>query len=199
MKRYMKCLLMALMVLSLLVVAGCDPQDETGGADRSSSSAPVESRASSSGSAPGSAASGVKKTETLTLKVYYPNEDGTKLLASTRKVETDGRDKYVLAMESLLAGTTDKGQITVIPKQAKLRSVKVAGGVAKVDFTQALQKNFVGGSTGEEMLVGSVVDTLTEFPDVKKVQILIEGKPIESLAGHMDLSEPIARMEYLLK
>lgn len=47
------------------------------------------------------------------------------------------------------------------------------------------------------MLVGSIVDTLTEFPEVKRVQILIDGKAIESLSGHMDLTQPLARMKQL--
>ena len=101
-------------------------------------------------------------------------------------------------MRSLLAGTQEKGQTVIIPKQAKLQSVKVADGTAKVSFSRELAKNFVGGSTGEEMLVGSIVDTLTEFPEVKRVQILIDGKAIESLSGHMDLTQPLARMKQLL-
>ncbi|MBQ5389910.1 MAG: GerMN domain-containing protein, partial [Anaerovibrio sp.] len=58
---------------------------------------------------------------------------------------------------------------------------------------------FVGGSTGEEMLVGSLVNTLTEFPEIKKVQILVEGKEIDSLSGHLDLSRPVERMPELIK
>ena len=49
------------------------------------------------------------------------------------------------------------------------------------------------------MLVGSIVNTLTEFPEVQKVRILIDGAPVETLSGHMDLSEPLARMTELLK
>ena len=67
-----------------------------------------------------------------------------------------------------------------------------------MDFSQDLVKHFVGGSTGEEMLVGSIVNTLTEFPEVKQVQILIEGSPVETIAGHMDLSVPLERMKDLL-
>lgn len=81
----------------------------------------------------------------------------------------------------------------------KLRSVKVQDGVATVDFSKELQKNFNGGSTGEEMLVGSIVNTLTDFPEVKKVRIRIEGEDVETLSGHMDLSEPLPRMTELLK
>ena len=64
---------------------------------------------------------------------------------------------------------------------------------------EVLQKNFVGGSTGEEMLVGSVVNTLTEFPEIQKVQILVDGQEVETLSGHMDLSQPLPRMTELLK
>mgnify|MGYP001672174962 CR=1 FL=1 len=192
---------MALMVFSLLLTAGCDPQGSASGQNAAQSSAQQSSSStsSSSGKSSGSTTSSAAKSESLTITAYYPNEDGTKLLASKRTVQLGKEDKYTAAMESLLTGAKDKGQTTIIPKQTKLRSVKVAGGVAKVDLTQAVQKNFVGGSTGEEMLVGSIVDTLTEFPEVKKVQILVEGKTIDSLSGHMDLSEPIARMDQLLK
>ena len=103
-----------------------------------------------------------------------------KLIADKRTVTLDGQEKYTAAMESLLEGTKENGTATV-------------------DFTGDLRKDFVGGSTGETMLVGSVVDTLTEFPEVKKVQILIDGKKVESLSGHMDLSQPMGRMADLLK
>ena len=121
------------------------------------------------------------------------------LVAVTRTVNTEKDDKYTAAMKSLLTGTKEKGQTTVIPKKAKLHSVKVQNGTATVDFSKELQQNFSGGSTGEEMLVGSIVDTLTEFPEVQNVQILIDGAKVETLSGHMDLSEPLARMSELVK
>ena len=64
--------------------------------------------------------------------------------------------------------------------------------------SKELEQNFSGGSTGEEMLIGSIVNTLTDFPEVQKVQILIEGASVETLSGHMDLSEPLTRMTELL-
>ena len=140
-----------------------------------------------------------EKNQEFTINVYYPNEDGTKLLPVKRKVRPlSSEDKYTAAVKSLMEGTKEKGKIVILPKQAKLRSVKLVNGVAKVDFSQDLVKHFVGGSTGEEMLVGSVVNTLTEFPEVKQVQILIEGNPVETLGGHMDLSTPLSRMKDLL-
>ena len=138
------------------------------------------------------------KPKEMQVNVYYPRNDGTGLIAVRRKVNTEKDDKYTAALKSLLTGTKEKGQTTVIPKKAKLRSVTVKDGVATVDFSKELQQNFSGGSTGEEMLVGSIVNTLTEFPEVKSVQILLEGKKVDSLAGHLDTSKPLKRMTELL-
>mgnify|MGYP000929872885 FL=1 len=133
------------------------------------------------------------------VNVYYPRDDGTGLLPVSRTVKLEKDDKYTAALKSLLTGTKEKGQTNVIPKKAKLRSVTVKDGVATVDFSKELQQNFSGGSTGEEMLIGSIVNTLTDFPEVKKVQILIDGASVETLSGHLDLSEPLPRMTELLK
>ena len=139
------------------------------------------------------------ESKEVKVNVYYPRDDGTGLLPVSRTVKLENEDKYTAALKSLLTGTKEKGQTNVIPKKAKLRSVTVKDGVATVDFSKELQQNFSGGSTGEEMLVGSIVNTLTDFPEVKKVQILIDGASVETLSGHLDLSEPLPRMTELLK
>ncbi|MDD6134157.1 MAG: GerMN domain-containing protein [Selenomonadaceae bacterium] len=196
MKR-LRVILLAVLAMALLVTAGCDPNNEKGTPGGSSAAI-----SGNSGASAGSAAtsSGTEKAaKKMNIKVYYPDKQGMKLIVVKRTIKADGSDKYTEAIKSLLQGPRDKEQIAVIPKQARLKSVTVKGDVAYVDFSQDLVKKFTGGSTGEEMLVGSVVDTLTEFPEIKKVQILVEGKEIETLAGHMDLSSPIARMAGLLK
>ena len=139
------------------------------------------------------------KPQEISVKIYFPNNDGTKLLSVTQKVALGNKeDKYTAALQALLAGTDDAGMVTVIPKNTKLRSVVVKDGVAKVDFSQELTKKFTGGSTGEEMLAGSIVDTLTEFPEIKQVQFLVNGQEIETIGGHLDTSVPLARMDKLL-
>ncbi|MCR5440421.1 MAG: GerMN domain-containing protein [Selenomonas sp.] len=193
----LRVILLAVLAMMLLVTAGCDPNNEKGTSGGSSASISGNSGASA-GSAASSAGTG-NAAKKMNIKVYYPDEQGMKLIAVKRTIKADGSNKYTEAMKSLLQGPKDKGQIAVIPKQAKLKSVKVKGDVAYVDFSQDLVKQFTGGSTGEEMLVGSIVNTLTEFSEIKKVQLLVEGKEIETLAGHMDLSSPIARMAGLLK
>ena len=135
----------------------------------------------------------------LTIKVYYPDEQGMKLKAVQKTVKVGSDDKYTAALKALLDGTKEKGLATIVPKQAKIKSVKVQGDTAFVDFNENLIKKFIGGSTGEEMLVGSIVNTLTEFEEIKKVQLLVEGKKIESISGHLDLTKPVERMDSIIK
>lgn len=189
-------LVLALSMLCAVMLAGCDEQQQ-GAAD--TKDAAIASSSSSSSSGSGSAASeAAPQAKLVNIKVYYPDENATGLVAVEKSVK-DSDNKYQAAVEALMAGTDKKGLANVFPKKAKLLQVTVSGKVAKVDFSKELQKNFVGGSTGEEMLVGSVVNTLTEFPEIQKVQILVDGKEIETLSGHMDLSQPLPRMNELLK
>ena len=177
MKHYLRYALLAVAAGMLLLLAGCNSSSTRGADDGSSSAARSESGATAGTPKSSSSASSGAKEEKLDIKVYYPNEQGTKLIAVKRQVTVGKTDKYTAAMNSLLEGTKEKGQTAIIPKQAKLRSVKVENGVAKVDFSQELVKNFVGGSTGETMLVGSVVDTLTEFPEVRRCRFLWRANP----------------------
>lgn len=183
---YILAVLAAVSVLAL--AAGCS--DEQKGA--SSPAAQTEQMQDQEKSA-------AAEPKELMVNVYYPRSDGTGLVAVRRTVSTEKDDKYTAAMKSLLTGTKEKGQTNVFPKKAKLRSIVVKDGIATVDFSKELQTNFSGGSTGEEMLIGSIVNTLTDFPEVQKVSILIDGSAVETLSGHMDLSEPLTRMTELLK
>ena len=186
-------LVLALTLLCAMVLAGCDEQKQ----GEAGSKTVVSSSTGSSSSSSSSFQSG-SKAQLVNIKVYYPDENATGLVAVEKSIK-DTDNKYQAAVEALMAGTDKKGLANVFPKKAKLLQVTVSGKVAKVDFSRELQKNFVGGSTGEEMLVGSVVNTLTEFPEIQKVQILVDGQEVETLSGHMDLSQPLPRMTELLK
>lgn len=184
--------IIVLTVLCTIALAGCDEQNKK---DAGSGAPPVVSSSGSSGSS----SSVGQEAATMDIRVYYPDVNATGLVAVTKTVRVKGTDKYRAAVEALLAGTDNKELAAVFPKKTKLLKIAVSGGTARVDFDKTLRTDFVGGSTGEEMLVGSLVNTLTEFPEIKEVQILLEGKEIDSLSGHLDLSGPVKRMYELIK
>lgn len=80
-----------------------------------------------------------------------------------------------------------------VAPEARVREVWVSpGGIAYVDFDQAFYDFSGGGSLAELHTVYGVVATLTvSFPEIIAVQFLVEGRWIETLAGHVDLSRPL--------
>lgn len=80
-----------------------------------------------------------------------------------------------------------------IPRGTVLRSVRLQGDTAVADFSAELVMNHWGGSRSEEMTVYSIVNALTEFSYVKKVEILVEGKPLQTISGHMQIEGPLER------
>ena len=136
-----------------------------------------------------------KKEGTMNVKVYYPDDSGLKLVAVNREIVVDDSiDKYTAAVELLREDPGKDNLTTIFPGNASIRSITVEGSMAIVDFDKSILKGFVGGSTGEEFLIGSIVDTLTNFPEITSVKFLVDGQEIETLSGHMDLSMPLERM-----
>ena len=132
----------------------------------------------------------------ISLKIYYPDDAGINLVGVNRTVEIkNDADKYLAAVRLLMKNPEEKDLTVIFPKNAKINNVTFADGTAFVDFDSNITKSFVGGSTGEELLVNSVVKTLTEFKEVQQVRFLVDGKEIETLSGHMDLSAPIKKSD----
>lgn len=84
-----------------------------------------------------------------------------------------------------------KREESPFPPGTRVLSVTLRdNGVAWADFNRALVVNFPGGSTRESLIVRAIFGTLGQFPAVRAVKITVEGKSIESIGGHLDLSEP---------
>lgn len=121
------------------------------------------------------------------------------LVPEKRKVPAGG-DMMKKAVEELVRGPyTNSGVGPALPKGSKLLGLKVEGQTATVDFNAATQKNLNVGSSGEALVIAAVVNTITEFPNVKDVQILIEGQKVESLAGHIEANKPFTRNEKVIR
>jgi spore germination protein GerM len=83
----------------------------------------------------------------------------------------------------------------VFPEGVRLLSATVQNGALQLNFSPELTQNFAGGSDDEAALVNAITSTAGSFPNIERVQILVDGKPIESLGGHIDLSHalPVSR------
>ncbi len=104
------------------------------------------------------------------------------------------------ALDTLLKGPTAQeinlGLMTMIPSGTALRGVTVRGDVAYIDFSESFRFNSLG-LDGMRAQLRQVVYAATEFPTVKKVQLLIEGKKVDYLGTEgVRIDQPLARSEF---
>jgi len=128
-------------------------------------------------------------------RLFYVTPSGSRLMPVEREVDfadTPGAQARRL-VEAQLAPPPE-GVVSAIPEGTKLRNLYVSGGIAYVDVTGEITTGHTGGSLAEILTVYSLVNVLTEnLPAVTSVQILIDGKEADTLAGHVDLRRPLER------
>jgi hypothetical protein len=128
--------------------------------------------------------------------LYWPAADGTGLRPSTVEVfateSTADQAKQVLG--KLLSGEPPQGCVAPLPPGVRLRALFVdERGTAHVSFSRDLVDSAPGGSAWELAAVHAVVNSLTSsLKEIQRVQFLVEGAEVETLAGHVELSAPIA-------
>lgn len=149
----------------------------------------------------------VPSTSSVDLVLYFGDDQAMEVLPEHRRVEVPSdpaqrESTPALIVKELLKGPQDPLLRKTLPPEAKLLSVEVANGVAHVNFSKEMQTKHWGGSAGESMTILSLVNSLTQIDPmtsssaITKVQILVEGKTVETLAGHFDTSKPLERQIY---
>ena len=127
--------------------------------------------------------------------LYFASGDGQKLVAESRQIPGCESDEDCLSevVQALIAGPAGD-LVAILPSRATLRNLAVVDSLVEVDFSQELVDAHPGGTQSELLTVYGLTDTLAvNFPHIRQVQILVEGNPVKTLKGHVDLqreSEP---------
>lgn len=110
---------------------------------------------------------------------------------SSSSIQLEDRVKDVV--ETLLKGPQELGY-TPIPKGTHLIGIFLdQEGIVYLDLSEDVQENHPGGTWGEMMTIYSLVNTVMDnFHTIKGVKILIMGKEIETLKGHIDTRYPFS-------
>ncbi len=129
-------------------------------------------------------------TEQVTLYVAY-DEDGTLRPQGARIPLPSGRQQRAEELlRALLSIYLNKATPHVLAPGADIRSVYlVEPGVAVIDLNATFANEHRSGVLVEELTVTSLIRTISaNIPGIQKMQILVDGKERETLAGHADLS-----------
>jgi hypothetical protein len=130
--------------------------------------------------------------------LFYVSEDGAELVAVNRAVPYGAtpaeQARHIVETQ---VGPPPEGMASAIAPGTKVRAVFLAGrGEAYVDLSPEATTAHSGGSLNEALAVFAIVNALTaNLADVTTVQILIDGKEAETLAGHVDLRQPLGKAQ----
>lgn len=134
----------------------------------------------------------IQDYEKAAIRLYFANEAGTMLVPVTR---TDfyntnvPMEQYVV--EQLIRGPRGEGSFSVLPVTSKLTGVTSRDGICYVSFDSSfLSENF---TASPEVVIYSIVNTLTELNGISKVQISIGDPPEPVFRETVALGMPLER------
>lgn len=135
---------------------------------------------------------GIQDTDLSTIKVYYPVKD--KLLMEERKVR---RQTSTPSMAEAIIGeflncySIEQG--CLIPQGTRLLHTFMGkDSILYIDFSDEIRRNFQGDAYGELLLLRGLYESIiSNLSGIEDIKILVEGKEIESLGGHISILYPL--------
>ncbi|MCF8011292.1 MAG: GerMN domain-containing protein [Clostridiales bacterium] len=194
----MKKIYFAAILALIICVAGCFsiPPKSTDDSGEDSKEGPGNKMLKSPGIPVQSSSLEGPVNETTTIVLYFADSNGN-LTPKNREVpKVTGIARKT--MNELCKGPESPGVSAVMPAETHLLDINIRDGLCTVDFSGELKKNHPGNAVKERLTVYSIVNSLTQFPTVNKVQILVEGEKKETLAGQVNISSPLERNSSIL-
>ena len=129
----------------------------------------------------------------LLVTLFFASPDGTELVREGREIGPCADSaKCVEAVVGELINGPLGDLAPTLPAATSIHAVQVNGDLAQVDLDEEMIKGLPGGSSAEMTAVYSIVDTIAvNFPRIKQVKFLFNGKTVETLKGHLDLRGPL--------
>lgn len=131
------------------------------------------------------------EAKTATIELYYTDPELLGVEKTSKEIAyTDEEDKYKKTFEGLQSSTDDQF-VPLWRDSIKLTSVKFEQGALTLDIIKPDEANL--GSGGEMYAIEALRNTFFQFDEVKSIELLVEGKKVESLMGHVELEHPMNR------
>lgn len=134
--------------------------------------------------------------ETRSVTLFYANEEADGFRTEMREVPAEGgvEDQVRAVVTELIKGPEDEDLAATFPDGVALLQVFWIEETQTInlDFNRALVTNHPGGSTNEYYTIATLLKTIgANFPQIRLVQFLVDGYPVETIAGHYAVDEPL--------
>jgi len=132
----------------------------------------------------------------ITATLYFVSQDGLALVGVQREVPFGEQmlDQARQIVEAQLS-QPPAPLASAIPPGTTLRALYITDrGEAFVDLSSDARTKHPGGAIDEIFTVYTIVNVITvNLPAIQRVQILVDGKEVDTLAGHVDLRHPLQK------
>ena len=110
--------------------------------------------------------------------LYFLDPNTYTLKPETRKIDSKLLIDfpYEILINFLIEGPQNENLIKLIPDGTKLINSEIKNNILYLNFSNEFIKGQNLGKEQEELIVQSIVNTITELTEINKVAILIEGK-----------------------
>jgi len=129
-----------------------------------------------------------KRKEKTQIEVFFSDAQERHLIAEKHYVykQDNPAGQAEEVVRALLEGSKT-GKVNTFPSGVTLKDIKLdKDGTAQVNFGYELVRDHPGGSSAEMATIYSLVNSLTaNVPQIKTVRIIVDGKPLDSLKGHI--------------
>lgn len=121
-------------------------------------------------------------SETTSISIFYPNGS---ILIEERQVVPVSDNLPEVALKRLFAASPKEEKMIVVLPEAKVKSVKVdkKTGICTVDFSKEILDFPENEKKAKVVAFASIIETLKQFPEVKKLLITVEGKETGVING----------------
>jgi spore germination protein GerM len=126
--------------------------------------------------------------------LYFADREFAYLMSEQRvPLHSDDPVRSADAIMRALIKGPQKGLIRTIPPETELRAIYLTSErVCYIDLSEAVRKNHPGGCHSELLSIYSMVNSLIlNIPEIVAVKILINGNEATTLAGHIDIEDPL--------
>jgi len=142
------------------------------------------------------AAAPVAPGRKIKARLFYVADDGMRLRSVERDVSYgEGTIEHAREIVAAQIAPVAEPLVSAVPRGTTLRALFMTeGGELYVDLSCELSTAHTGGTVNELLTIYAIVNALTaNLPAVTAVQLLVDGKEVDTLSGHVDLRRPLAK------
>ncbi|RUT36028.1 hypothetical protein EJP77_03250 [Paenibacillus zeisoli] len=200
-----KSLTTGLLILLMLVSAGCGQKSQAAPPVNDQVSAPSVTSGNQEKETPSTSQLGTNvaaaspsessdqpenSANKLTISSYYTDNDMMELKEEHKEITfSNEQDKYTEVFKTLKDSGTDK--LFALWQKVELKSAALKDGELTIDIHLPDEARL--GAGGESLAIEALKRAFFQFDEVKSIELLVDGSKVDTLMGHDELEHPMTR------